>query len=111
MKKIKKKSSHLFTLTALVIGFVFVAADALRAADFEPLPGADPLPADVLSEISYAWTEGDRSEPPRTKYLRDDGTPRYANRLLLEKAPYLRQHAHNPVNWFAWGDEAFDEAR
>jgi len=30
---------------------------------------------------------------------------------MLETSPYLRQHAHNPVNWFPWGDEAFDEAR
>ena len=101
----------MFAVTALVIGFVFVAADALYAANFKPLPGADPLPAEVLNEISYAWTDADRSEPPRTKYLRNDGTPKYANRLLLEKAPYLRQHAHNPVNWFPWGDEAFDAAR
>ncbi|MEF8717232.1 MAG: thioredoxin domain-containing protein [Candidatus Accumulibacter necessarius] len=29
----------------------------------------------------------------------------------LESSPYLLQHAHNPVNWFPWGDEAFTEAR
>ena len=28
-----------------------------------------------------------------------------------ESSPYLLQHAHNPVNWYAWGDEAFDDAR
>ncbi len=33
------------------------------------------------------------------------------NRLLLEKSPYLQQHAHNPVDWFPWGDEAFEKAR
>ena len=33
------------------------------------------------------------------------------NRLALERSPYLLQHAHNPVNWFAWGDEAFAKAR
>ena len=30
---------------------------------------------------------------------------------ILETSPYLLQHAHNPVNWYAWGDEAFAEAR
>ena len=33
------------------------------------------------------------------------------NRLIDEKSPYLLQHAHNPVRWFPWGDEAFDIAR
>jgi uncharacterized protein YyaL (SSP411 family) len=35
----------------------------------------------------------------------------HTNRLTREKSPYLLQHAHNPVDWFAWGDEAFDRAR
>jgi hypothetical protein len=33
------------------------------------------------------------------------------NRLAKETSPYLLQHAHNPVDWFPWGDEAFDRAR
>jgi uncharacterized protein len=34
-----------------------------------------------------------------------------ANRLIREKSPYLLQHAHNPVDWYPWGDEAFAEAK
>src|SRR5437870_8386530 len=34
-----------------------------------------------------------------------------ANRLARESSPYLLQHAHNPVDWWPWGDEAFAEAR
>ncbi|MEE9911163.1 MAG: thioredoxin domain-containing protein [Deltaproteobacteria bacterium] len=33
------------------------------------------------------------------------------NRLHHEKSPYLLQHAQNPVDWYPWGDEAFDKAR
>ena len=33
------------------------------------------------------------------------------NRLAGEKSPYLLQHAHNPVDWFPWGEEAFEKAR
>jgi uncharacterized protein YyaL (SSP411 family) len=33
-----------------------------------------------------------------------------ANRLIGEKSPYLRQHAYNPVSWYPWGQEAFEEA-
>ena len=35
----------------------------------------------------------------------------YTNRLADEKSPYLLQHAHNPVDWFAWGEAAFEKAR
>ncbi|MEE9134827.1 MAG: DUF255 domain-containing protein, partial [Nitrososphaerales archaeon] len=34
-----------------------------------------------------------------------------SNRLINEKSPYLLQHAHNPVDWFAWGDEALSKAK
>lgn len=34
-----------------------------------------------------------------------------ANRLIKEQSPYLLQHAHNPVDWYPWGDEAFEMAR
>src|ERR1700746_3113172 len=50
-------------------------------------------PANVL-----AWS----SEPP----MADTHT----NRLANETSPYLLQHAHNPVDWFPWGDEAFQKA-
>jgi len=33
------------------------------------------------------------------------------NRLAREKSPYLLQHANNPVDWYPWGDEAFEKAR
>lgn len=33
------------------------------------------------------------------------------NRLIAETSPYLLQHAYNPVNWYAWGEEAFSKAR
>jgi uncharacterized protein len=34
----------------------------------------------------------------------------FTNRLVDEKSPYLLQHAHNPVDWYPWGDEAFEKA-
>jgi hypothetical protein len=36
---------------------------------------------------------------------------KHTNRLIKETSPYLLQHAHNPVDWRPWGDEAFEEAR
>jgi uncharacterized protein len=39
------------------------------------------------------------------------GAHKYTNHLITETSPYLQQHAHNPVEWYAWGDEAFERAR
>ncbi len=35
----------------------------------------------------------------------------FTNHLINEKSPYLLQHAHNPVDWYPWGDEAFEKAK
>ncbi|EFN56229.1 hypothetical protein CHLNCDRAFT_145019 [Chlorella variabilis] len=35
----------------------------------------------------------------------------HTNRLSKEESPYLLQHAHNPVDWYPWGEEAFERAR
>jgi uncharacterized protein YyaL (SSP411 family) len=48
---------------------------------------------------------------PRTEHFNPDGTPSYINRLILEGSPYLLQHAHNPVDWYAWSEDAFTKAK
>nr|XP_015211393.1 PREDICTED: spermatogenesis-associated protein 20 isoform X2 [Lepisosteus oculatus] len=48
-------------------------------------------------------TGGEDKGPP--------GFPQHTNRLSMEKSPYLLQHAHNPVDWFPWGQEAFEKAK
>jgi uncharacterized protein YyaL (SSP411 family) len=47
----------------------------------------------------------------KTRHLKEDGTPKYTNRLSSETSPYLLQHAHNPVDWYPWGPEALAKAR
>ncbi len=37
--------------------------------------------------------------------------PEHSNRLIKSSSPYLRQHAHNPVDWYPWGPEALAEAK
>ncbi len=68
----------------LILGFTA----PLRAAADPPAPPARPAP--------------DSKQAPKE---------RSANRLAREKSPYLLQHAHNPVDWFPWGEEAFRKAR
>ena len=38
-------------------------------------------------------------------------TPKHTNRLTHETSPYLLQHAHNPVDWYPWGEEALTRAK
>ena len=40
-----------------------------------------------------------------------EGGDRKANRLAQESSPYLLQHQFNPVDWYPWGEEAFERAR
>jgi len=37
------------------------------------------------------------------------GQYKHTNRLINETSPYLLQHAHNPVDWYAWGEEALQK--
>ncbi|MEM6699862.1 MAG: thioredoxin domain-containing protein, partial [Bacteroidota bacterium] len=41
----------------------------------------------------------------------EDVSPTYTNALIDESSPYLLQHAHNPVNWYPWGEEALEKAK
>src|SRR5581483_4460252 len=41
----------------------------------------------------------------------NSAAPAHTNRLADESSPYLLQHAHNPVDWYPWGREAFERAR
>jgi uncharacterized protein len=74
------------------------------------LPGATPYEAPLADRLRAALEAKGPSYVPRTHHL-NGRAPIYTNRLILQSSPYLLQHAHNPVNWYPWGDEAFAEAR
>jgi hypothetical protein len=102
--------SRLWALAAIpVLLAVLLSGSAGRA--LEALPGAPGFPPAVRARLEAALAKRPADAEPRTRHRLPDGSPRYVNRLLLEASPYLRQHAHNPVNWYAWGDEAFAAAR
>jgi len=46
----------------------------------------------------------------QTGHGKEGETPRYTNHLATETSPYLRKHAHNPVEWYPWGSEALERA-
>src|SRR5882724_11877029 len=55
--------------------------------------------------LTWLVTSNDPSTEPTLAHSE------HTNRLAHEKSPYLLQHAHNPVDWYPWGDEAFAKAR
>jgi len=66
---------------------------------------------DLAQKLVAALARRGPDYHPRTQHLLANGKPEFINRLILEDSPYLLQHAHNPVDWFPWGTEAFDKAR
>ncbi|VAW66353.1 Uncharacterized protein YyaL [hydrothermal vent metagenome] len=71
------------------------------------LPGINQFNPDLLKKISDMKVLRGSTYKPRTKHVTATGQAKYTNRLFLESSPYLLQHAHNPVNWYPWGEEAF----
>ena len=55
----------------------------------------------LLSMLAYAQVDHES----------EDHASGWSNRLLQEKSVYLQQHAHNPVDWYPWGEEAFEKAK
>ncbi|MEZ4440751.1 MAG: thioredoxin domain-containing protein [Polyangiaceae bacterium] len=82
------------------------AATASSSADVEGLQPNEALQARLAAAVAAKGPD----YRPRTRHL-VDGKPKYTNRLILSSSPYLLQHAHNPVSWFPWGDEAFELAK
>jgi len=75
------------------------------------LPGIQEGDTDLTAQLTRAFQKKGPDYEPRTHHLHKDGRPKFVNRLIFETSPYLLQHAHNPVNWWPWGDEAFERAR
>ena len=104
------------SLLTVVCGLLLLAPSveaggATETTAAQALPGAPLLPSDLQRRLATALAARGPGYKPRTRHLNSDGTPKYTNRLILEDSPYLLQHAHNPVNWYPWGDEAFERAR
>jgi len=70
--------------------------------------GARPSKACGFASGRFSVSCGVTPSPPAVK---PPAHVEHTNRLAQEKSPYLLQHAHNPVDWYPWGEEAFEKAR
>ena len=83
----------------------------LEAITGEPrLPGVVSVDKALVKRLAASLGRRPDGYKPRTEHLNKDGSPKFTNRLIDETSPYLLQHAHNPVNWYPWSDEAFERA-
>lgn len=69
---------------------------------------ASALPAAAAILLSTLSCSAEETDPDPKK---ESGHEREPNRLIDENSPYLLQHAYNPVNWYPWGEAAFEKAR
>lgn len=76
----------------------------------DKLPGISQVSTPLSQRMADEFNAKKGVYEVRTENLFADGRPRFINRLIFEDSPYLLQHAHNPVNWYAWGGEAFETA-
>jgi uncharacterized protein YyaL (SSP411 family) len=84
---------------------------SVASASNPRLPGFDRVDAELQARLEAAVRAKGPDYRPRTEHLRSDGSPEFTNRLIEQTSPYLVQHAHNPVSWYPWSDEAFERAR
>ena len=88
-----------------------VVAASTSTYKMDELPGICQYSDSFSQRLTDEFTSKKGVYEVRTEFLFDDGNPRFINRLIFENSPYLLQHAHNPVNWYAWGGEAFETAK
>lgn len=91
---------------------------------WSPFTAEAPAPGDPVVDDQTTPDEQAVGEDPATAddqepiAMSDEQTPSaessehaHTNQLIDETSPYLLQHAHNPVNWYPWGEEAFARAK
>ncbi len=98
--ELSKRRSHKRLFTCVVLPTLFTASSSFAlACEFHQ-------PEETTTTMDTTTQNGPVNEPGN-----DHVAAGPANRLIHETSPYLLQHAYNPVDWYAWGEEAFEAAR
>jgi len=101
--------SRLLTLVALPV-LVLAACGGDRAETNDADASAE-APSTARAEAPAASRSQPEARTMPTETDSTGGAYEYTNRLIHEQSPYLQQHAHNPVDWYPWGEEALARAR
>lgn len=88
-----------------ILIITFMTYNSCNAAEIQYYP------PEMAQQLQAALTAKGKSYHPRTANFLGNGQPAYINQLILQDSPYLIQHAHNPVHWYSWGEQAFAKAR
>jgi uncharacterized protein len=65
----------------------------------------------IVSIFSCEGKNSSKNSQNKTETKMDTTKHKHTNKLIDQTSPYLLQHAHNPVNWYPWGDEALEKAK
>lgn len=113
-------SSSFIPLTAYpkhLLLFLFLSLIGCSGNEAAPETARSPAPASHAETVAGSAHESHTGKdtlpelsPDTLAALPPDGGPAY-NRLIFEKSPYLLLHATNPVDWYPWGEAAFEKAR
>ena len=121
--------THRLLVGFLLIGMISIGgcSDSNSGGQNEPASDAtstDQTPGDNGSEPANSQDAGASTDEPSTDGHSADGhstdassatsdshATQNTNRLVDETSPYLRMHAHNPVDWYPWGEEALQKAK
>ena len=98
---VKRHRPTLTLLSATLAGFVLTSCQPSGAPEDTAAAPTETKPAPPQPTVTVTETKPPQEEPK----------PKHTNRLANEASPYLQQHQHNPVDWYAWGEEAFKKAR
>ena len=96
--KWKKMLIWVFSALALVMCTLVILQLSRKSVDSLPMKKKSELRKPVDSQFIGQKLKTQKKE-------------KHYNRLINEKSPYLLKHSENPVDWYPWGDEAFDKAR
>ena len=106
-------SRYFFTTTRLlilnlVIFFIGCSENSIDSAKIKHSESKDSSTHDNKEYTPYVRLP--LPNPSEIGKLSPDGGTEF-NRLIFESSPYLLQHARNPINWYPWGEDAFNIAR
>ncbi len=87
-----------------------ITAESLQKLEKALGPAQLAVLVETRPRLKVLFSAAANTYPPTTEQAMSHQAGQKTNRLVHERSPYLLQHAHNPVDWFPWGAEAFEKA-